>query len=444
MLRVLPTDFQNFEFLRVLGTAPSHGCDVGECFEAAAKVRANDGESWYRAWSEAARKAEAVGEQAIGSGDAVAARWAFMRASNYWRSSELMLRKPVPTQDPRQLETISASVDNFKRACALSDTPVDCLKIPFGDEGATLPAYLYLPRKSQQIDKTDGTGKQKIPVIVQVQGFDTTQEEFYHFTVSGALPRGYAVLTFDAPGQGMVGRREKHRLHLRSDFEVVMRAVLDALWAHVSSSPSCRDPGLDLDKVAVLGNSTGGYFALRSAASDNRIRACMASDPFYDLGAAARERIPGWLFRLLSRATIDRIMWLVLRVVASGQEQWEMGQAIFALGAASPSDAVDKMQAFTLDRPDGTSMVADITCPTLVTDARDSLFPLEAQRVYDNLTQLKDGETKIMWSPVGVGQGSLQAKVAAFSHLHATTFGWLDGVFGISRPRLESKGAAAK
>src|SRR3569833_133880 len=89
MLKLLPIDFFKFEFLRVLGTAPTHGCDVGECIDAAAKIRANDGESWYRAWSEAARKAEVVAEQASGSGDVVAARWAFLRASNYWRSSEL-------------------------------------------------------------------------------------------------------------------------------------------------------------------------------------------------------------------------------------------------------------------------------------------------------------------------------------------------------------------
>ncbi|RYP12916.1 hypothetical protein DL767_011050 [Monosporascus sp. MG133] len=104
-----------------------------------------------------------------------------------------------------------------------------------------------------------------------IQGFDTIQEEFYHFTVDGVLPRGHAALNFDRPGQGMVARPEKHRLHLRGDFEVT----------------------------------------------------------------------------------------------------------------------------------------------------------------------LKDGESQAMWSPVGVGQGSLQAKVAAFSPPHSMTFGWLDSVFNIERPSLQ-------
>lgn len=265
-----------------------------------------------------------------------------------------------------------------------------------------------------------------------MQGYDTIQEEFYHFTVAGALPRGYAVLIFDAPGQGMVARREKHRLFLRGDFEVVVKAVLDALWVHAASSTSCKD--LDLDRLALLGNSMGAYFALRGAAHDDRVKACVASDGFYDLGAAARERIPGW-FRYLSRGMVDSIMGLAMRM-SGFQVQWELAHGIFAFGASSVSDVLEKSNTFTLDRPDGTSMLADVKCPTLVTDARDSVFRLDAQKIYDSLTQLKDGELKVMWSPVGVGQGSLQAKVAAFSHLHAYLFRWLDCVFGIARPPL--------
>jgi len=89
MFQIRPSEFCHFEFLRVLSTAPTHGCDVGECIEVANKIKINDGESWYNCWSEAARKAEDVAEQAILSGDRVAARWALLRASNYWRSSEL-------------------------------------------------------------------------------------------------------------------------------------------------------------------------------------------------------------------------------------------------------------------------------------------------------------------------------------------------------------------
>jgi hypothetical protein len=88
MYRILGSDFFNFEFLRVLGTAPTHGADVAECLEAVSKIKLNNAESWYRAWTEAAKMAEALGGQALASGDTLTARWAFLRSSNYRRSSE--------------------------------------------------------------------------------------------------------------------------------------------------------------------------------------------------------------------------------------------------------------------------------------------------------------------------------------------------------------------
>lgn len=430
MRTFLPSEFSNFEFLRVLGTAPTHGCDVGECVDVAARVKVNDGESWYRAWSDAAEKAEAAALECISAGDRIGSRWALLRASNYRRSSELMLRQTVPSEDPRRLNAVSQSAALFRRATSLFDSPVESLDIPFGVDGSTLPAYLFLPQRGPE-----GEESGKIPLLVQVQGFDTIQEEFYHFTVAGALPRGYAVLTFDAPGQGMVLRRKKHRLHLRGDFEVVIKAVLDALWAHAETSSVCKR--LDLDRVAISGNSMGAYFALRAAANEpERIKACIASDSFYDLGQVARDAVPGFL-RYLNRGLVDRIVSLALRF-SPYQIQWELGQGIFAFGATSIFEVVDKMEPFTLQKPDGTSICADVACPTLVTDALDSVFPLAAQRVYDSLTGLADGQTKVMWRPIGVGQGSLQAKVAAFSHLHAKTFSWLDSVFGIKRPSLQN------
>lgn len=58
------SDFFHFEFLRVLGTAPFEGCDIGECLETIACIKTPDAESWFDAWVAAGRKAEA------------AARWA--------------------------------------------------------------------------------------------------------------------------------------------------------------------------------------------------------------------------------------------------------------------------------------------------------------------------------------------------------------------------------
>ena len=85
---ILPWQFFNFEYIRVLSMAPMHGADVGECLEAASKIKKNDPESWYEAWTDAAAFAEEAASRALRVGDKQAAKWAFLRASNYRRASE--------------------------------------------------------------------------------------------------------------------------------------------------------------------------------------------------------------------------------------------------------------------------------------------------------------------------------------------------------------------
>ncbi|KAF2972796.1 hypothetical protein GQX73_g806 [Xylaria multiplex] len=415
MHRLFSSDFFNFEFIRVLGTAPTLGADVAECFEAASKIRQSDGDSWYQAWSEAADIAEDQAQSALTSGDKASALWALLRASNYRRTSEFMLiRNP---NDHRHLTAISKAVDNFKHACRLLDTPVVVLEIPYED--TKLPAYLFLPRR-------DHNDKESSPIIINTGGFDSIQEELYHFTASGARLRGYATLTFEGPGQGVVLRRDK--LHLRPDWEVVISAVLDELFRQADKN---LDWNLDLTKIAIVGNSMGAYFALRGAAFDSRIKACVASDGFYDFGLSGRERTP-FFMKYLSDGVADAILGFALRF--DFRTRWELSHGAYALGTTSLSTALRKIQDFTLEPAGKAPILSSVSCPVLVTSAKDSIYlPGQAPLIYNGLTQLEDGKGKLMWEPIGVGQGSMQAKVGAFSHLHNTIFGWLNGVFGIRR-----------
>ncbi|KAF2136526.1 uncharacterized protein K452DRAFT_237336 [Aplosporella prunicola CBS 121167] len=427
MLHILSSDFFDFEFLRILGTAPFHGSDVGECLEAGEHIRNNDPESWYKAWTGAAEKAEAQAVEARRTGDVEAARWAFLRASNYRRSSEFLLHH-LP-HDPRLLRSVEQATANFKQACRLFDSPVIELEIPYG-HGTMLPAYLYLP--------TSFTGD-RAPVIVNTGGFDSIQEELYYYTASGARTRGYATLSFEGPGQGLMLRRNK--LSLRPDWEVVIAAVLDELFHAAQAHPQWR---LDLARIAVLGASMGGYFALRGA-TDSRVKACVAIDGFYDLGAAVRERIPSPVLTAMERGYVpDAVFNGLFSIMASlnFQTRWEFGHAMLAFGVDSPAAVLREFNRYTL-RPagDAETIVSRIRCPVLVTGSRETLYfrpETSACRIYDGLTQLKEGDEKSLWIPTGVGQGSLQAKVAATAHLHFKAFAWLDQVFGIERNDVDN------
>jgi pimeloyl-ACP methyl ester carboxylesterase len=319
--------------------------------------------------------------------------------------------------DPRLLDSIAQSVKNFNEACKLLDSPVIKLLIPHGS--AFLPANLFLPKASTEI-------KGMAPVIVNTGGFDSTQEELYHFTAAGARLRGYATLTFEGPGQGIVLRRDK--LFLQPEWELVVKSVLDGLFRESQGHPEWH---LDLNRIAIIGNSMGGYFALRGA-TDPRIKACICSDGVFDMGALGRERSP-FFMKYLSDSMVDSLLSFVLRFDFT--TRWEIRHGMFALGEVSMSSALHKIAQFTCE-PSGRKVLSEITCPVLVTDARDTAYTLGTRQIYEALTKIKE-EDKSLWSPDDPGTGSLQAKVAALSHLHWMVCGWLDRVFGVQRPRRE-------
>ncbi|KAI1490020.1 alpha/beta-hydrolase [Biscogniauxia mediterranea] len=416
MATIFRDEFMNFEWLRVLGMAPMQGADVAECFEVAAKIKRSDHEGWFRAWSDAADQAETLGERALHSNDRETARWAFLRASNYRRASQFMLHH-LPG-DTRLLSIIEKATSTFRKALPLFDSPVKILEIPYDE--ARLPAYLYLPQQAAN----GSTGK--TPIIVQTSGFDSIQEEMYYFTAAGARTRGYATLTFDGPGQGLVALRDK--MYLRPDWEVVISAVLDCLILLADENPEWN---LDTSRIAIIGCSMGGYFALRGA-TDHRIKACISSDGFYDFGAISRTRAP-FFWKYLNNSISDFLLGVVAKY--HFQTRWEFGHCALTIGTTSISKALSELQRYTVEREGKGSILEDIQCPVLVTGARDTLYdPLGTDRIYDGLTQLQDGQTKVLWTPKGIGQGSLQAKIAALSHLHAEVFHWLDSVFKVQKP----------
>jgi dienelactone hydrolase len=102
-------------------------------------------------------------------------------------------------------------------------------------------------------------GAARPPLVLLVPGLDSTKEEFFRLE-NVFLDRGMATLSMDGPGQGESG----YDLPIRPDYDVAVRAVLDAIAG--------RDD-VDLDRVGLLGVSLGGYYAPRVLAFEPRVRA---------------------------------------------------------------------------------------------------------------------------------------------------------------------------
>lgn len=423
MFKFFKSEFFNFEFLRVLDAAPFYGSETGECLNARTKITDGDAESWYHAWTAEAERAVALAEEAIEHGDRVEASWALIRASNYYRSSEFFLH--CNPQDPRILDAIQKSSHTFERGAKLLDGELHIFDIPFED-GISLPARLFLPPSHKKV--TD-----KLPILVQMGGFDSTQEELYFYGPAGGLPRGYAVLTFDGPGQGISLRRDKTRLV--PDWERVTGKVIDYLESKLAAKHN-----IDMDRVAVLGASLGGYLVLRAAA-DPRVRAAISTDGCYDLFDVTKSRMPnwfigGWLSGWLSDGFFN---WVVNRLAAGNfQLRWEFGHSMWLYGVNTPADVMRQMQRYTLRLKDGGEYLSKLKCATLITGAADTFYfvpGLNAERIYEKLDHL-DNSKRELWIGEGVNGGGLQAKIASLALSHQKMFTFLDKQFGITRPSL--------
>ena len=176
---------------------------------------------------------------------------------------------PWSGRDGRFLQVAVRSVTLFRDAIPYVDGRVMVLEVPYQD-GLTIPAYFFLPPPSKRLGVPGNNGT---PVVVHFGEADSTQEELYYAFASVGFNLGYAVLTFDGPGQSMM--LKKNKTAMRPDFEVVSAKVLDHLQLMATNTLRL---GLDLYRIAIIGASMGAYYALRSSI-DPRIKGLRVDKP---------------------------------------------------------------------------------------------------------------------------------------------------------------------
>jgi pimeloyl-ACP methyl ester carboxylesterase len=314
------------------------------------------------------------------------------------------------------------------------------MEIPYS-EGVVLPAYLHLPPERCRLPG------RKTPLVVALTGADSIQEEIYYTLPAEGPSLGYAVLTFDGPGQGLV--LHEHGISMRPDWEQVTKLVVD----HVRQ----QDDGalgeelgahIDWDHVAVGGASLGAYFALRSAADNARFKACVAVDPLYDLYEFATKHVSALFFGLWERGwvpdgAVNSLIGMGTRT--SFQMRWEIWTTSRFLGAEDPCGLLRQMRRYTLKgsvADDKQGYLERVQCPVLVTGAVDSLYfkvDEHSALVYEALSH----PDKKLWVASQPGEGSLQAKVGAMALCNQRAYQFLDGVFNISREVSSSSSSSS-
>ena len=302
----------------------------------------------------AAATAQAAAEASSAAGRIQSASDAFLRASEYHRQAMFYLRGDIG--DPLLRRSYLQMRDCFRAAIPALAFRTEPVRIPY--EGTALNGYLMTPHGSR--------GPQ--PTVLFPAGYDSVAEEGHLYGAS-AIRRGYTVLSFEGPGQG--GVLYEQRLHLRPDFEAVLTPVVDF---------AVTRPEVDGDRLALFGRSFAGDLAPRGASAEHRIAALVCDPGQVDLGARVKERLPSPALELI-RANDPKADDLIAPLLATAAARRTWRPRMAAHGTATLREYLRTLLEFTLE-----DRVADITCPTLITEGEGDFAGGQAERLYELLT----------------------------------------------------------
>jgi alpha-beta hydrolase superfamily lysophospholipase len=391
-----------FETLRVIAADEYGGSQFGEVLAVANRIKGGDYDSWFEAWNAIADRVATEADDRLGRGHRVSARDGFLRASNYYRSSEFFLHGTP--RDPRVARAYRRSVDCYKACAALFDPPIEPVEIPY--ERTTLPGYFHRADLSSRLRTT----------IVMHSGFDGSAEEMHFIGARAATERGYNVLAFDGPGQ--FGPLHREGLTFRPDWENVVTPALDFVL---------KLPGVDPRRVALMGASLGGLLAPRAAAFEKRVAAVIANDGLYDYAAAQLARAPAEqresikaMLTAESAPELDQALDQTMKTNPTAR--WAFTHGMYAMGAPTPRAYLAASLAYNLRN----GVAESITCPTLVCEAESDLFfKGQPQELYDHLTCSKT----LMRFTEEEGAGA-HCQAGAGRLAFARIYDWLDETLG--------------
>lgn len=248
MFRYFPT---NYVWNLSVDLAIEMGARMGEIeamcapLQEAAKAPDAAGTQAFRTtWSAMADKLCALAEEDEARGRLLSAGEKYSRAATYYLTCERLQAHGAPGR----LALYERFIDVFAKGLRLGGENCERVEIPY--EGKVLSA-LYV--------RAEGiTGR--APVLVQVNGLDSTKEMKYRVGLPMWLAkRGVSSLVVDQPGTGEALRL--HGLTARYDSEHWASRLVDWLQA--------RDD-IDSQRIGCEGVSLGGYYCPRAVAMEPR------------------------------------------------------------------------------------------------------------------------------------------------------------------------------
>lgn len=258
----------SLQFMRVLGSAQEGGSTISECFLTASRIAAGDDESWYRAWRAVADTNKVRGDHARAAGNIHSAISNWLRASNYYRTSEVFLK----LDDNRRADALEQMRTCSHLVVTHQPSGGERVRIPCFGDGFVEAYFLRAPGADA-----------RAPIVVCVGGSDHFKDEHLHTLLRQAHSRGLSLLLADLPGQGSAPRIKGM---VRYEVETAVSCCVDYLIARGD---------IDEQRIAIFGNGLGAAYASRAAGLDDRFAAAVCDAGIWDLHqrVTATEWMPG-------------------------------------------------------------------------------------------------------------------------------------------------------
>jgi alpha-beta hydrolase superfamily lysophospholipase len=244
--------------LRLINECQRFGADFHECQRTMERIRSrgSTADVWQNEWLTIADRLVGTALSDLEGGHTATARGRYLRAYTYYRSAEYFM----PPDDSR-LSVYGRGIDAFARGAGLMERPPE--RVVVEHESTKMPCYFYQALGSHQRPR---------PAVIFLPGADSTKEELFFQGGYDLLERGVSVLAADGPGQGEMIHFGK--VPIRHDFEVPVSALVDFLQTRAE---------VDARRIGLVGISMGGYYAIRAAAFENRLRATVAWSAIFDV-----------------------------------------------------------------------------------------------------------------------------------------------------------------
>lgn len=370
----------------LLGLMPYGMTDLGEVFEVIVQLEPNDEERWMRAWSSLAGSLQLRAEQSEQAGRQISAASAYLRAATYWRAS-LMYYSRVG--DDRIREYARQSAACYAKYLVLSGYPGSYVEIPY--DGTFLPGHFY----------RSPVAAARAPLLVLTPGRDTWAADTC-WVFDAALRRGIHCLVYDGPGQGFALRLQD--LHFRPDWEQVVAQVLDFGLAI---------PGVDAERVGLMGLSFGAFLSVRAAAFEKRIKLCVADPGSLNWGASIINHFPPPLRQAIVGPEFVRraFTWTAEHTPL----EWLIRDYAWKHGVGN-EDVFKTLEAY-----DNTPLVDQIECKMLVMDGAEEMARPQGLQLFDALSCEKH---YMFFDKDSTAQAHCQ--IGAYATATEYLFNWLD------------------